>query len=204
MSVDHRGVRFTSPHDSFLARGADKMTAEPPVVVNATPPQQESSGSSGEDELGHSSTDESSSYPYAAYAPASTVDSGDEVAPLRGPGEYSWNATRQRAREMSSIGGVGPFENPPPIQTQTNGMSSRAARPSAVRTPSNAYAPARRPEQFSLNTNSRHGSSTGRGRRNPNAEYRAQEKAYVQRIRQENEQDDFFNDIRTPSLGQSG
>ncbi|KAF2729779.1 MAP kinase [Polyplosphaeria fusca] len=199
MGHEQRSVRFRPHHDVQVPAN---MAADPakPVVVNA-PPVQESSSSSGDDELGHSSTDEAS-YHYAL--PISTADDiDDDVAPLDPQRSYSWNAARQRARDMGSVGGVGPLDNPPPIQTQANGMS-RTGRPSAVRTPSNAYAPARRPEQFSLNTNTgRHGSSTGRGRRNPNAEYRAQEKAYVQRIRQENEQDDFFTEVRTPSLGYS-
>jgi mitogen-activated protein kinase kinase kinase len=126
----------------------------------------------------------------------------DEVPPLNAARDYGWSGSRS-----SSIrtGGVVPPENPPPIQT--NGMSStgRAARPSAVRTPSNAYNPARRPQQFSLDTtrSRNRNSSTNRNRRNPNADYRAQEKAYVQRIRQENEQDEFFTDVRTPGLGYS-
>jgi mitogen-activated protein kinase kinase kinase len=74
--------------------------------------------------------------------------------------------------------------------------------------PSNAYNPARRPQQFSLNSTTSHrgrNSSATRSRRNPNADYRAQEKAYVQRILQENEPDDYAFDpaMRTPSLGYS-
>ena len=46
--------------------------------------------------------------------------------------------------------------------------------------------------------------STNRVRRNPNAEYRAQEKAYVQRLRQDAPPDDFFvGEPRTPSLDYS-
>ncbi|PVH96430.1 Ssk2-type MAP kinase [Periconia macrospinosa] len=123
------------------------------------------------------------------YSFAPPVSTPIEEAPGAGAG-YTWSGGQpSRPRE------------PPPIQT--NGMSSgRTPRPAAVRTPSNAYAPARRPQQFSLNSANRHRtSSTNRARRNPNAEYRAQEKAYVQRIRQENEQEDFFSEVRTPSLG---
>jgi mitogen-activated protein kinase kinase kinase len=79
----------------------------------------------------------------------------------------------------------------------TNGTSSRAPRPNPARTPSHAYNPTRRPQQQSLNTNARRPPQVST--RNY---YRAQEKAYVQRIRQENEQDDFFDPaLRTPSLG---
>lgn len=62
----------------------------------------------------------------------------------------------------------------------------RLQRPSApARTPSNTYAPQRRPPQYiSLQSDRQRSSSTKRGtRRDPNAQYRAQEKAYVQRIR---------------------
>lgn len=63
---------------------------------------------------------------------------------------------------------------------------SRLQRPSGpARTPSNTYAPQRRPPQYiSLQNDRQRSSSTKRGtRRDPNAQYRAQEKAYVQRIR---------------------
>ncbi|KAF2463214.1 Ssk2-type MAP kinase [Lindgomyces ingoldianus] len=185
-----------------------------PVVANVPEPRvQDLSGSSSSGEsdqdapLGqrHGSLDDKEEGQYHFAPPVSTTPI-DEVPPLSSGAAYGWNTTVQpRSRAVGSIGGtLGPTDSPPPIQT--NGMSSgRGTRPSAVRTPSNAYAPARRPQQFSLNTTtSRHrNSSTNRARRNPNAEYRAQEKAYVQRIRQENEQDEFFSDMRTPSLGYS-
>ncbi|KAK5154041.1 Suppressor of Sensor Kinase (SLN1), partial [Cryomyces antarcticus] len=89
----------------------------------------------------------------------------------------------------------------------SNSDSQRLQRPSVVRTPSNTYAPPRRPHQYSANsTANRHrNNSATRNRRNPNAEYRAQEKAYVQRIRQDApDSNDFFNtEPRTPSLGYS-
>ncbi|KAJ5771001.1 uncharacterized protein N7511_003052 [Penicillium nucicola] len=62
----------------------------------------------------------------------------------------------------------------------------RIQRPSVpVRTPSHTYAPQRRPPQYiSLQEDRQRSSSAKRGtRRDPNAQYRAQEKAYVQRIR---------------------
>ncbi|KAF2197085.1 MAP kinase [Delitschia confertaspora ATCC 74209] len=196
----HRGVHFASTHNEMLQKSVD-MTK--PVVVNATEsPVQDSSGSgsSGDSDalLGqhHGSSDDADEGEYQFAPPVATVVL-DEVPPMITGASYSWDHLRARPG-----GPVGSVEPPPAIQT--NGMpTTRAARPSAVRTPSNAYAPARRPEQFSLDTTrSRHrNESAHRSRRNPNAEYRAQEKAYVQRIRQENEQDEFFTDVRTPSLG---
>jgi mitogen-activated protein kinase kinase kinase len=195
-----RGVRF---RDNALLPTHTPADMSKPVVVNApTSRAHDSSGSASGDSdqdttrLGELDEDSEGHYQFAP--PVSTTPM-DEVLPLgTAGGSFSWSASTQpRTRE-----------NPPPIQTNGSsaGMSTRPPRPNAVRTPSNAYAPARRPQQFSLNTTtSRHrNSSTTRSRpRNPNAEYRAQEKAYVQRIHQENEQDNFFTDVRTPSLGYS-
>lgn len=62
----------------------------------------------------------------------------------------------------------------------------RLQRPSGpARTPSNTYAPVRRPVNFvNLDVHGRRSSSAKRSaRRDPSAQYRAQEKAYVQRLR---------------------
>ncbi len=128
---------------------------------------------------------------------AGPAELSDQVSPLNlnpTSNSYAWgSSSRTRAPQIMT-------DLPPPIVT--NG-SARTPRPNAVRTPSNAYAPARRPQQFSLNSNTHRARNTS-SRRNPNADYRAQEKAYVQRIRQENEQEDFFDPtVRTPSLGYS-
>jgi mitogen-activated protein kinase kinase kinase len=93
----------------------------------------------------------------------------------------------------------GRVESPlPPL----NGASSRPPRPTApARTPSNTYAPARRPPQppyISIADRNRSG-STSRFRQDPNASYRAQEKAYVQRLRQDQPLEYF--EPYTPSLG---
>ena len=92
-------------------------------------------------------------------------------------------------------------------QIATNGVSNvRPSRPGAVRAPSNAYAPMRRPAQYSNKPNPpRRGTmSLGWTRRTPNAEYRAQERAYVERLRQGvPEENEFFMDSRVPSLDYS-
>lgn len=132
----------------------------------------------------------------------------DEVPPL----PYSYSTQHPQGTRSIRIMTA---DLPPPAaahaqQYPPNGTAAaaRPPRPGAVRTPSNAYNPARRPQQFSLGSTASHrtrNSSATRSRRNPNADYRAQEKAYVQRIRQENEQDDYTFDpaMRTPSLGYS-
>jgi mitogen-activated protein kinase kinase kinase len=97
-----------------------------------------------------------------------------------------------KTTQVTSPGGV--------TSATTSGMSNsiparsggaHLQRPHAIRTPSNAYAPfvARRPNQFPAGgsgpTRQRTSSVGRKHRSNPNAEYRAQEKAYMQRIRQD-------------------
>jgi mitogen-activated protein kinase kinase kinase len=215
MSYDpSRSVRFEDlPNNAMLQHSVD-MTK--PVVVN--PPDVEmqdlsGSGSSGESDhdgpLGqrHDSIDQDEEGQYN-FAPSISTTPMEEVHPLNTAPGYAWSvaAGPSRARTSGNVGQpFSPSEPVPPIQT--NGMSgaARNARPSAVRTPSNAYAPARRPNQFSLNTtSSRNRNSSTHRRRNPTADYRAQEKTYIQRIRQENDHDEFYNsELRTPSLGYS-
>jgi mitogen-activated protein kinase kinase kinase len=197
--------------------------SEVPVVVNApAPPERMSSssteGSSDSDyvhdadtgdvhsRLGSLRIDEDQVGTYNFAPPVQPMSSAaDEVPPL----PYSYSTQNPQGTRSIRI-----VTNMTAEQAHAAGgsTSARTPRPGAVRTPSNAYNPARRPQQFSLNSNASHrdrdrnrNSSATRSRRNPNADYRAQEKAYVQRIRQENEQDDYAFDpaMRTPSLGYS-
>lgn len=142
------------------------------------------------------------------FTPTSTIMT-DEITPLTNMSTYGWTPGSS-IRSSRSGPSTGQYEAATPggiITNIPNGVhsSQRSSRPPATRQPSNAYAPARRPHQYSLNTTSRQRTgSTGRGRRNPNAEYRAQEKAYVQRIRQEDlPGNDFYSEPRTPSLDYS-
>ncbi|KAH6614860.1 hypothetical protein C7974DRAFT_402796 [Boeremia exigua] len=195
------------------------MSAQP-VVVNApaAPERMSSSSTSGSSDseyaldtggsrshgslgLGGVAVDEGQ---YQFAPPVQPMSSAaDEVPPL--PYSYSTqHPTGSRSiRIMTS-------DLPPGTVHGHSGHSAhsnpRTPRPGAVRMPSNAYNPARRPQQFSLASSHRgRTSSATRSRRNPNADYRAQEKAYVQRIRQENEAEDYAFDpaARTPSLGYS-
>jgi mitogen-activated protein kinase kinase kinase len=201
-----RGGLHSAEHDNILLPRHAHVDMSKAVVVNAPEPQpadSSGSGSSGESDqeapLGqrHDSIDDADEVEYQ-FAPAVTGPPSDDVTPLSTAGGYSWtSAGPPRTRTM------GDNHNPPPIQTSD--AATRPTRPVAPRTLSNAYAPPRRPQQFSLNTSGGKSrmQSAARSRRNPNAEYRAQEKAYVQRIRQENEQDEFIPDLQTPSLGYS-
>jgi mitogen-activated protein kinase kinase kinase len=98
------------------------------------------------------------------------------------------------------------------VATTANTVTMAGGRPAVMRIPSNAYAPhtARRP-RFSHGGNGggerqggRKGRNGSRGRlaANPAAEYRAQEKAYVRRIRQDVRHADG-EVARTPSLDYS-
>lgn len=83
--------------------------------------------------------------------------------------------------------------------------AARPQRPGGpARTPSNTYAPARRPQHagtpLPVSTRNR-SSSASRPKRDANASYRAQEKAYVQRLRQD-QPTEYFEPY-TPSLGYS-
>ena len=140
------------------------------------------------------------------YTPASTVVT-DDITPLTNISTYGWTPTTSARSSRQSSVPAGQYETIPTPGVLSNGLHSaqqRPSRPAATRTPSNAYAPARRPHQYSINTSRQRTGSTGRARRNPNAEYRAQEKAYVQRIRQDAPGDnDFYAEPRTPSLDYS-
>ncbi|KAK3700472.1 Suppressor of Sensor Kinase (SLN1) [Vermiconidia calcicola] len=140
------------------------------------------------------------------FTPASTTRS-DAITPMTGISTYGWSASVSGRSTRSGGAPSVQYETKPTPSVVTNGLHSaqqRPSRPTTTRTPSNAYAPPRRPQQYSYNTGSRtRNGSAGRSRRNPNAEYRAQEKAYVQRIRQDAPENEFHLETRTPSLDYS-
>ena len=90
------------------------------------------------------------------------------------------------------------------VDGPASAISPRPQRPGApTRTPSNTYNPVRKPPQFiSLHSHSHHHRSTSgtRSRRNPDAQYRAQEKAYIQQLRQDRTSQYYNNEPYTPSL----
>ena len=137
------------------------------------------------------------------FTPGSTLEN---LTPLTGmsSAQPSWNSyAQQRPRNGSSGAGSmsydGPSSPPNPIG------SPRPQRPMApARTPSNTYNPVRKPPQFISIHGGRQRSSSGtRTKRDPNAQYRAQEKAYIQQLRQERNSEYFNADSYTPSLGYS-
>ncbi|KAJ9602125.1 Suppressor of Sensor Kinase (SLN1) [Cladophialophora chaetospira] len=136
------------------------------------------------------------------YTPTSTI-SGYTPSTGFSSGLSSWNSYAPRPRGGS--GGPQNMDRSFSENVTSTTSDPRVSRPAApLRTPSNTYAPPRKPPQFlSLNSKRMHSSNTTRSsRRDPNAQYKAQEKAYVQRVRQQ-PQDWDVNDPRTPSIGYS-
>ena len=139
------------------------------------------------------------------------TESSDEVFPLRETNSFGSdtglqnNAIRSPPAATSSYNGNAPPTSSPNTYTSFSQSRSRTGnsqnlnhidtsapsrpqRPTATRTPSHAYAPPRRPSQFALSGlgNQNRSSSASRGRLNPDADYRAQKKLYVQRLQQDN------------------
>ncbi|KAJ5211155.1 Mitogen-activated protein (MAP) kinase kinase kinase SSK22 [Penicillium cf. griseofulvum] len=147
-------------------------------------PSPDSDGSGSSDEFPQYPVRTTSSFGEAVdeqiQTPASTITSSP---PPISPNLTSWSntlATRPRGASLSAT----------TLLDKSEGLvmasDLRPQRPSGpARTPSNTYAPQRRPPQYiSLQEDRQRSSSAKRGnRRDPNAQYRAQEKAYVQRIR---------------------
>ena len=147
-------------------------------------------GSTGDESDGH-----------IQYTPGSTLDG---YTPLTGysSSQPSWNSQKQQRPREGSLGEI--QEAPPP---PSNGVapSPRPQRPSApARTPSSTYNPVRKPAHLLSYHESRHRSFSGTGlRRDPNAQYRAQEKAYIQQLRQDPYNEYLDEEPYTPSLGYS-
>ncbi|KAI9840007.1 MAG: hypothetical protein M1819_000199 [Sarea resinae] len=172
--------------DSEGSASPDELLIEPPHLVHESSLGDETDGQ-------------------IQFTPDSTLDN---LSPMpTNLTNYSWGASSQ-SRQRSDPAGVvnGNYENH--VQMPANVVANpRPQRPTApARTPSNTYAPARRPPQYiSIHQNRQRSSSATRSRRDPNAQYRAQEKAYVQRLRQDptNEYFGVNGDMYTPSLSYS-
>lgn len=180
-----------------------------PPVMEIPPPELDRSGSSGSEEL-HTAP----GYIYQAEPPYE--EEGDHnltytpttisaYTPSTGfsSGFSSWNSyMNPRPRGGSGVATTNGVEKAPAEQGFV--QDPRVQRPSApLRTPSNTYAPARRPPKFSNATAASRTRSTSNmrtSRRDPNAQYRAQEKAYVQRVTRD-PVDWVKFDGQTPSVG---
>ena len=104
-----------------------------------------------------------------------------------------WSPARPRSGSMN---GFPPFD-PTATHSSEPGVSRPQRPPPPARAPSNTYAPQRHPPILSnlsqLPQARTRSTSANRSRRDPNAQYRAQEKAYVQRLRQDNTNDSYFD-----------
>jgi len=186
-----RGVRFREdnaqpPSISSTANAAEPIAAmdPPPGVVRNNSETSTSSGESDPEAKQHHSSDDDNEGQFQ-FTPAVVTTPVDEIPSMTNSGSFGWGPARGRG----ASGSVTSLDATSPPTSLPNGASCnpvRPIRPQAARTPSNAYAPAsaRRPTQYSLSSvSSRHrNSSATRRSRNPDAAYRAQEKAYVQRI----------------------
>ncbi|KAL9131247.1 MAG: hypothetical protein Q9217_000789 [Psora testacea] len=138
------------------------------------------------------------------YTPGSTLDG---ITPLTDISSPTWNSLVQSRPRRGS--GETPDSPLPPL----NGVGSpKPSRPSGpARQVSNTYQPNRNPLQKSPhilpNPGTRHRSYSAprdsRLRRDPNAQYRAQEKAYIQQLRQDPYQDYYREGAYTPSVDPS-
>ena len=132
------------------------------------------------------------------FTPGSTVEG---ITPSTGysSNQPSWNSQKQHRTREDGLGEIREAPLVPP------GTSSRPQRPSApARTPSSTYNPPRKPPHLLSYNSNRHRSFSGtRLRRDPNAQYRAQEKAYIQQLRQDPYNEYIDEEPYTPSLGYS-
>jgi mitogen-activated protein kinase kinase kinase len=176
-----------------------------------------SSGQSNDDDVGQQESDSDGVSP-RHFIPASNTAAAaaygqDEVTPLTNVSTYGWtpnsssSVSRTNTRATGSMQPSTPAYEAIPPGVTLNGTPARGTRPGNPRKESsNIYAPNRGPQsnamRHALNTRPRN-SSAHRRRKNPNDEYRAQEKAYVQRIRQDAPENEFYPEPRTPSLDYS-
>ncbi|KAL6717976.1 Suppressor of Sensor Kinase (SLN1) [Lecanora helva] len=135
------------------------------------------------------------------YTPGSTLDG---ITPLTGysSSQPSWNSQKSQRPRADSLGEI---QELPPTTAQNAVGSPRPQRPSApARVPSSTYNPSRKPAHLLSYHGTRHRSFSGtRLRRDPNAQYKAQEKAYIQQLRQDPYNEYLGEEPYTPSLSYS-
>lgn len=200
------------PRERSKEKGRQDATRLPQVMERPEVAHQDSSASGSSDDypanLGLPSAEpgfdeeEEDTDGQIQFTPGSTLSN---LTPITGfSSNLSWNSqAASRARRGSADEMAEPPRPPPP---PINGAASpRPQRPTApARTPSSTYNPLRKPPQFiSIHSNRQRSFSATRLRRDPNAQYRAQEKAYIQQLRQ-NPDDEYLNgEPYTPSLAYS-
>ncbi|KAG0650051.1 MAP kinase kinase kinase wik1, partial [Hyphodiscus hymeniophilus] len=188
LEISPRAVRFSQAADDDHLE-----TLKVPLVMERPHPHTIDSAESG-------SSGDSQEHDHLGVDSRLTPHSGS-FSSVEGRPQLNTMTSSMRASSTNGIYGraeTAYSPNAPPL----NGATSRPQRPTApARTPSSTYAPARRPPQppyMSMTERNRSG-STSRFRQDPSASYRAQEKAYVQRLRQDQPVEYF--EPYTPSIG---
>lgn len=135
------------------------------------------------------------------FTPGSTLDG---ITPLSGysSNQSSWNNNKQQRPRQGSSSEIQETSAVPPTAVAP---SPRPQRPSApARTPSSTYNPLRKPVHLASYHESRQRSfSRNAPRRDPNAQYKAQEKAYIQQLRQDPYGDHLGEEAVTPGVAYS-
>ncbi|KAM0140249.1 hypothetical protein ACHAO1_002480 [Botrytis cinerea] len=195
--ISPRAVRFTDGDDNHRF---DSLKSS--VIMERPHVETSDSGGSGSSADSHDFVEHLS--PDAAHD--AHPDAFHPIDPR--PQMNSMNSSmRSRGSNSETNGAIYSRETAfsPPPQTPLNGATARSQRPTApARTPSSTYAPARRPPQapyMSISDRHRSGSNSRFNRQDPSGAYRAQERAYVQRIRQNDPPFEYFAEPYTPSLG---
>ncbi|KAF3939469.1 hypothetical protein ABW19_dt0204946 [Dactylella cylindrospora] len=126
---------------------------------------------------------------------------GSDMTPSTHSAYSSWNSGRPRAGSDAAYVNYENGRMSPDNSSSSSALSSltssinRSRPPAPARTPSNTYAPVRHPVTLLDSRSSAHHARSGsatRSRRDPISQYRAQERAYVQRLRQD-QQPEYFD-----------
>ncbi|RDL41927.1 Protein kinase-like (PK-like) [Venustampulla echinocandica] len=193
VELSPRSVRFSNgtAAEDFDSSKAPRVMERPYVPSNDSAGSLQSVDTQGST---HPGVDARTTY-------AASVPAPDTRPPLTGVNANS-NLHSYRAGGDAN-GAYGRNEVSFPPGATYNSPNARPQRPTGpARTPSNTYAPARRPPQppyISISDRNRSGSTSRFRLQDPNASYRAQEKAYVQRLRQD-QPFEYFEPY-TPSVG---
>ncbi|CAK1356067.1 unnamed protein product [Cercospora beticola] len=211
-SLRSHHVRYSSDSNIALRSTIMEQPEGRPELETYNSSGTNSSGNDGDEYAGnqesHSDSDGISSRHFVAGSGQAYAQ--DEVTPLTNVSTYGWSqpgsSNVSRTTTRGSVGSAMP--GTPAYEGTGTAMTNGTRRPANTRKESsNIYAPNRGPGssmRYALNTATRpRNGSPHRRRRNPNDEYRAQEKAYVQRIRQDAPDNDFYTEPRTPSLDYS-
>lgn len=197
------GVRFTEDSEAIVDTGPVDFPKLPRVMERVDIANNDSDGSGSSDGYlpgPHDGDSFEGTQGETVYTPTSTTDNFTPLTALSNVS--SWNSNvPQRPRVGSGSAVNGKFEQGP--EAATNGFLKKVSRPTGpARTPSSTYQPARRPPQYISIGNRQRSSSASRARRDPNAQYRAQEKAYVRRLRQD-PSNEYFDETYPASVGYS-